>query len=223
MAKCKYCGGTITFRKVDGKIVPIHLTGGCSTGGYHGYRKPAKRLPAIANSIDEQPRSFLNPNARCPVCNENVFFFQCPNGGRVFFDDVGWPWPKHPCTDRLQHDTWTRVSAASSSSQQTTDWTKDYKFLRLKSVNYGPERTTLQLTEVTTGFGGLLRALFTDLSRSYSFSTEKLHQANLTQEDFTSAPNFVIKLSELQQAKTIVHFICARKGKIIKLRMKSLN
>ena len=25
--------------------------------------------------------------------------YQSPNGGRVFFDDLGWPWPKHPCTD----------------------------------------------------------------------------------------------------------------------------
>lgn len=43
--------------------------------------------------------SFTNPNASCPVCREQVFFYQSPDGGRVFFDSLGPPWPKHPCTD----------------------------------------------------------------------------------------------------------------------------
>ena len=42
--------------------------------------------------------SFVNPNARCPVCGERVFFYQSPYGGKVFFDFLGPPWPKHPCT-----------------------------------------------------------------------------------------------------------------------------
>jgi hypothetical protein len=43
--------------------------------------------------------SYVNPNARCPVCGCAVYFYQSPYGGRVFFDDLGPPWPKHPCTD----------------------------------------------------------------------------------------------------------------------------
>jgi len=43
--------------------------------------------------------SYVNPNARCPVCGADVYFYQSPYGGRVFFDDLGPPWPKHPCTD----------------------------------------------------------------------------------------------------------------------------
>jgi hypothetical protein len=42
---------------------------------------------------------FVNPNATCPVCGERVFYFQNEYGSRVFFDELGWPWPKHPCTD----------------------------------------------------------------------------------------------------------------------------
>ena len=42
---------------------------------------------------------FIYPNAHCPVCNQAVFFYQNSFGSRVFFDEVGWPWPKHPCTD----------------------------------------------------------------------------------------------------------------------------
>ncbi|WP_344951701.1 DUF349 domain-containing protein [Terrabacter ginsenosidimutans] len=28
-----------------------------------------------------------------------MFFYQAPSGGRVLFDELGPPWPKHPCTD----------------------------------------------------------------------------------------------------------------------------
>ncbi len=40
----------------------------------------------------------MNPLAKCPVCGAAVFFFQSEFGGRVYFDELGPPWPKHPCT-----------------------------------------------------------------------------------------------------------------------------
>lgn len=39
------------------------------------------------------------PNSRCPICEEPVWFYRNPNGGCAYFDDLGWPWPKHPCMD----------------------------------------------------------------------------------------------------------------------------
>lgn len=42
--------------------------------------------------------SHTNPNARCPVCGALVFFYRSPENGRVFFESLGPPWPKHPCT-----------------------------------------------------------------------------------------------------------------------------
>ena len=45
------------------------------------------------------PRSLTIPNAKCPECGCRVFFYQNEYGSRVFFDDLGPPWPKHPCTD----------------------------------------------------------------------------------------------------------------------------
>lgn len=41
-----------------------------------------------------------NPNAKCPICKEKVFFFRSADGGSVYFDELGPPWPKHPCTDK---------------------------------------------------------------------------------------------------------------------------
>ncbi|SMQ85912.1 hypothetical protein SAMN06295905_3207 [Devosia lucknowensis] len=42
---------------------------------------------------------YVNPNAKCPVCGAAVFFYANAAGSRVYFDDLGPPWPKHPCTD----------------------------------------------------------------------------------------------------------------------------
>lgn len=42
---------------------------------------------------------YVNPNAKCPVCGDAVYFYANEHGSRVFFDDLGPPWPKHHCTD----------------------------------------------------------------------------------------------------------------------------
>lgn len=69
----------------------------CACGWCHTYRPQARasplaiaRLPSTESSIDA--------NARCPVCAARVYFYISPNGGRVYFDALGPPWPKHPCT-----------------------------------------------------------------------------------------------------------------------------
>ena len=40
---------------------------------------------------------------KCPTCSENVFFFFCNCGSKVFFDELGHPWPIHDCDT-----SWTR-------------------------------------------------------------------------------------------------------------------
>lgn len=49
--------------------------------------------------------SLTIPNAKCPVCGEKVFFYQNIYGSRVFFDSLGIPWPKHPCTDNKTYSS----------------------------------------------------------------------------------------------------------------------
>lgn len=43
--------------------------------------------------------TITNPNATCPICGARVFFYQNAYGSEVYFDDLGPPWQKHPCTD----------------------------------------------------------------------------------------------------------------------------
>lgn len=70
---------------------------GRSPGGYRAAptRAARRRSLPVTRIFD----SYTDPNARCPVCGDSVFFYQAPSGGRVFFDELGPPWPKHPCTD----------------------------------------------------------------------------------------------------------------------------
>lgn len=38
----------------------------------------------------------------CRRCGQAVFFVR-HNGGSVWFDSLGWPWPKHPCHEEERH------------------------------------------------------------------------------------------------------------------------
>jgi hypothetical protein len=64
-----------------------------------GWGAQAATVGAQYDPSPPEYASYVNPNASCPVCHAAVFFYQSPDGGRVFFDELGPPWPKHPCTD----------------------------------------------------------------------------------------------------------------------------
>jgi hypothetical protein len=104
MATCYKCGGEIEFYHNGFNAVPIHASGSCSgSGGSYGYGSGGWVERETSNGDRfvfrwvEYP-SYVTPNAHCPVCGADVYFYQSPYGGRVFFDELGPPWPKHPCT-----------------------------------------------------------------------------------------------------------------------------
>lgn len=74
-----------------GNSLPIDA----ASAGRLSYQNNRKWQRSANNLID----AFLSPNAECPVCGAPVFFYRSPYGGSVFFDEIGPPWPKHPCTD----------------------------------------------------------------------------------------------------------------------------
>lgn len=47
----------------------------------------------------ETVKSLLIPNANCPECGDEVYFFKHYNGGCAWFDDIPYPWPKHQCME----------------------------------------------------------------------------------------------------------------------------
>ncbi len=45
---------------------------------------------------------------KCKYCGDDVFFFSCTCGSRVFFDELGWPWPEHDCAFSRSDQRWAR-------------------------------------------------------------------------------------------------------------------
>lgn len=55
----------------------------------------------------------------CKYCKQEVFFFSCTCGSRVFFDDLGDPWPFHRCEEyrRAQFGYYFSIASAPEPSQ----------------------------------------------------------------------------------------------------------
>ncbi len=64
-----------------------------SGGGYW------RELLSDMRAVSGMTSAYVIPNAVCPECGADVFFYQNIHGSRVFFDELGPPWPKHPCMD----------------------------------------------------------------------------------------------------------------------------
>ena len=108
MEICKYCGGEIIFRHTDGAVRPFHLSGRCA-----GEAESGPRSEAV---IFKHERDFCRP-ARCPKCEAEVFFIR-HNGGSVWVNDLGWPWPKHPCFDSMPEAAPLRILHEAASHLQ---------------------------------------------------------------------------------------------------------
>lgn len=101
MPTCDLCGNVIEFRVIDGQTVPLHLNGGC-WGEQDS--APSTTVRPKARRWFRTGAAYLTPNARCPECDAPVYFYRSPDDGRVYFNEPGPPWPKHPCTDNSNHE-----------------------------------------------------------------------------------------------------------------------
>src|SRR5580698_9339053 len=113
MATCYKSAEEFKFYHNGFNAVPIHVSGSCSGSGGSGYsggwiERETQSGQRFVFGWVEYP-SYVNPNARCPVCGADVYFYQSPYGGRVFFDELGPPWPKHPCTSSNDSPGWRRL------------------------------------------------------------------------------------------------------------------
>lgn len=89
--------------------------------------------------------SYTNPNASCPECGAHVFFYRSPYGGAVFFDELGPPWPKHPCTDKRTQSVRAQTTSALPNPPrwQAAGWSP---LLDPIAVDYNP--TVIRLEAV---------------------------------------------------------------------------
>jgi hypothetical protein len=114
MTRCTKCNGWIEFRTLNGVRTPIHLSGGCwEDSEWSGHVSP---LISRTVKSAHAGQDFCRPT-RCPRCRADVFFIR-HNGGSVWVDELGWPWPKHGCFDEQGEGlTFLRTTAGNDEYQ----------------------------------------------------------------------------------------------------------
>lgn len=53
---------------------------------------------SLINMLNKRQFDEFTKSATCPICGAEVYFVR-HNGGCVWLDSLGLPWPKHPCFD----------------------------------------------------------------------------------------------------------------------------
>ena len=93
-------------------------------------------------SSDYGPSARLvRPNAKCPVCGAPVYFYQNEYGSRVFFDELGPPWPKHPCTDNAEHSMGRGRRLISPSYRKVPEINKIMELIETERLKLGAFRS----------------------------------------------------------------------------------
>ncbi|TIV61843.1 hypothetical protein [Mesorhizobium sp.] len=185
------CGGKIEIRYIGGRPTPLHVNGGSCSGH-------SARTRVAATRPFETTVSYVNPNAHCPVCGEQVFYYQSPYGGRVFFDDLGWPWEKHGCTDNPR-------SQQAPVKLRTADVFKPFR-------NAAGEPLDIYELKELKEKDGVLRMRFSRIGANMSFSVSlpavALRMLDITTADLKLAPSFVVRSYETSR---VIEFISGRK------------
>jgi hypothetical protein len=93
------CGWCVGGGNRNGGGVPVPPVTKPIQPTYSAYEKHQAAQTLKGYGATSYSRCFVNPNASCPVCGQPVYFYANECGSRVFFDELGKPWTKHPCTD----------------------------------------------------------------------------------------------------------------------------
>lgn len=142
------------------------------------------------------------------MCGAKVFYYQSRFGGRVFFDDLGWPWPKHPCTDNrdrpLKSPPIVRGSIAIKDRHGHT-----LDIYDLDDLQEEPDRYAFTFRNPKT------RARL-DLA----FSRKAMAKGGVKIDDFWDAPSFLLRRDDEKKGAYRVEFISCRHGKVLRFRMQ---
>lgn len=142
-------------------------------------RRVGETLPTTADLIPVEGTSYSYTRpTTCPVCGEAIFLFMSEHGGRVFFDELGPPWPKHPCTD-----------AASASPLVKSISSSDHISIRRYAWQ---EAGWLPLTNVVVEFSSLNNVRLSGLHAGKQFAAcillSELQRISSTAADLAYSP-----------------------------------
>ena len=113
-------------------------------------------------------RSYTIPNASCPECGEPVFFYANDYGSRVFFDELGPPWPKHPCTDLNAESLEPKGARRGSRTKEQYLWEID-----------GWEPFNISKVKRLDGLRVEIEGRYIDSSETEVYTADDLKGANL--------------------------------------------
>lgn len=82
-------------------------------------------------------------NVKCPVCSENVYYYQNTQGSKVFFDQLGHPWPKHPCTVSKEQESKIVTSNVKQVALSAFDISKSNLYKNKYSIKYYKGKVSL--------------------------------------------------------------------------------
>ena len=198
---CDHCGDEIEFRWVGGVVRPIHVNGGWCSGG-------SERDSSRARSSFDTAQSYLDPNARCPVCGALVFFYRSPHNGRVFFDDVGWPWPKHPCTDKYQGQD-NQITKPNTGHYRVNLINQEGKPLDVYRAKQFTERERDLLIRLKNAVRGPPVVVLV--------ARAAMHAKGVKIEDIKEVPTLVLSRTRGPAGETEISFLSARLQSIVVL------
>lgn len=94
-----------------------HLGRSSFSGGWRGISPRSEAWPSLFPNWS--PGEELRRPSACPYCGEMVYFVR-HNGGCVWFDELGWPWPKHSCFEpnvsTMQRPSWSQDRIAQDTT-----------------------------------------------------------------------------------------------------------
>lgn len=122
---CLKCGQDVIFRHINGVCTPIHR---------HGM-PCGERAPYSDESLRRAVR------CRCPVCRQEVYLVR-HNGGRFWVNELGWPWPPHPCFGA------TTGSLVVPPIKQTSDFLSSAPLAQAATIADFEHALYLKLTEI---------------------------------------------------------------------------
>lgn len=155
-------------------------------GGWSGY----KSFAPLSQALADRPRQlglqkgtttalaggYVNPSARCPICGASVYFYKSPFGGKVYFERLGPPWPKHPCTSG---------SAISKKTHAFPAWQED-SWLPLTHATIREESAVRQIYSIS--------GVVTNRECSFFFRSEEIVMAEVIRIKKIARGKFSISL-----------------------------
>lgn len=186
--------------------------------------------------------SFTTPNAQCPICGDKVFFYQNSYGSKVWFDDLGSPWPIHGCFEDTKNTINTKTPPNKLDEQDFSN--QSPKTLSLKSgklrlgninnntVGLSDETPLIIKSSFSRGENSYIKALAYDplkkeknvfliVSDHKAFS--KNHICFFKQENFTTAKIDFFDIEKMQHGSVICHKTPDKKTYIYLTKFKQKN